>query len=490
MIKEYIRADDGSVLTPPTWVLPLSGRRFRECPGTASELCENASQSYGDATKEALRNRAKIERYNAERPETDYPERTLSPRDSRNASPSREKDAKQLNAFWVYRELNKSVEPLQSNYLRADNDNYGYDPDSVEGDAKKPLRDAEAEWEIRPSPEEMAALYDVPTVKYETRMVRTRGEPQLSEDGYLASPIWRDMIVPVSGDVWCIGFQKTRLLEYEDAARLSLAGLGIRRTRKQIDAYVDKIAKPETLDISDVAKHREWTLFRIGDLYFAPYRTKQFSRGEVVKYGSDGHMYPVKDEYGTPYGSKNKGSDDAAWVPRHPRTSESSVVMLSPAARAKQKANKDRPIPCPTPTADELEAFSLKLQANGKPANDNGHYDGLPYDVESADELQFGYAFGTTYTPPNDPEPFDDVVERKSLLAAVNARLSPQARLVANKVVCTEETETLAQSYEDVGAALATGRKKASVSTLKRHGKQALISAAKELDELFQDLAA
>jgi hypothetical protein len=37
------------------------------------------------------------------------------------------------------------------------------------------------------------------------------------------------------------------------------------------------------------------------------------------------------------------------------------------------------------------------MEANGKPANDNRKHDGLPYDVKSADELQFGYAFGTKY---------------------------------------------------------------------------------------------
>ena len=151
-------------------------------------------------------------------------------------------------------------------------------------------------------------------------------------------------------------------------------------------------------------------------------------------------------------------------------------------------ANKPKPVLCPPPTDEMLEAFRRKLEANGKPVNDN--YDGLPYDVESADELQFGYAFGKKYPETHGPEPFDDVVERKQTLAVLNARLSPQTRRVANMVVLTDETETLAQNQTDIGAALWTGRRNASVSTLKRHGKLAMANAAKELGKRFQELAA
>jgi hypothetical protein len=454
-----------------------------------SRLDTKVPAGLGDTAEEASRNRAKIERYNARRPEKAYPEHTMYPRDSRNASPTRKKDAAELNAFWDYRALNESAEPLQSNYLQADNDNFGYDPESVEGDAKQPLRSAEAEWEMRPSPEEMAARYSVPTVKYETRMVHTSDYPRLIEPGYCLTCGKTEMKIPVSGDVECVGFHKGRLREYEHAARMSLAGLTIRKTQKQINIYVDRILKPERLNISDVAMSRKWTLFRIGDLYFAPYRTKTFSRGEVVKYGSDGGMFPAKDEYGTPYGPKSKGSVADAWKPLHPRTSKSSVEMLSPAALAKQWANKNKPLPCPLPTDDELEVLRLMLQANGKPANDNKHYDGLPHDVESADELQFGYAFGTKYPEMSDPEPFDDVVLRKDFLAVLNARLSPEALRVANMTVQTDLTESLAQNRADVGAALAD-RKNASERTLMRNGDKALASGAKEIGAVLQDLAA
>ncbi len=465
------------------WV-PKPGKRYRNKWRDVVEP---------DLAEEAWRNRFRIERYNAEFPENENPEHTLWQRGSRNASPTRKKDAGQLNAFWDYRELNKSVEPLQSNYLQADNDNYD-DPEREEGDAEQPERDAEAELETRPGLNELVDRYSAPAVQYETQQVGLITGPRLSDCGYCMAPtssFIREMKIPVSGDVECIGFHKDRLLEYEHAARMSLAGLGIRRTRKQINAYVDKIAKPELLNISDVAKDRKWTIYQIGDLRFAPYRTKHHYRGQVTHYRDNGRWFRAKeDEYGTPYGPKSKGSDDAAWVPRHPRTSESSVVMLSPAALAKQWANEDKPLPCPLPTDEALEDSRRKLEANGKPANDNQHHDGLPYDMESADELQFGYAFGTKYPETSDPEPFDDVVERKSLLAALNARLSPQARRVAPMVVLTDETEMLAQTYEEVGVALHAGRRNASVSTLKRHGKLALANAAAEINKIRQELAA
>jgi hypothetical protein len=112
--------------------------------------------------------------------------------------------------------------------------------------------------------------------------------------------------------------------------------------------------------------------------------------------------------------------------------------------------------------------------------------------VASADELQFGYAFGkTSAADQEDSEPAEaHVVERKQFLAALNARLSPQARRVASMVVNTDETETLARSHLDVGAALATGRNIPSDRTLMRHGQKAIDDAAKEIGALLQELAA
>jgi hypothetical protein len=454
---------------------------------------------FGDTAEEARRNRFKIERYNAEYPEKENPEHTMYPRGSRNASLTRKRPARVLNPFWEY----KSSEPLQTNYLQADNDNNGYDPDSVEGDMKKPLRDAEAEWEMRPSPEEMAARYSVPTVQYKTRQVGLITGPKLSDCGYCmspTSPLIREMKIPVSGDVECIGISKVAISDYEDAARISLAVYELRQatfpkphwprameeTQEQIDTFVNRIAKRERINISDVDMSRKWSLFRIGELYFAPYGTETLFRGALFSYGSNGGMFPAKDKCGTPYGAKSKGSADQndkkdmakkGWQVLHPRT-EREVEYLSPADKARQLANKPKPVLCPPPTDDELQAFRLKMEANGKPGNDNRKHDGLPYDVKSRDELQFGHAFGATSAETKNPEPFD--VERQDFLAVFNAG-SPQARLVASMDVLTDEA---------VGAALWTGRMNASKSTLIRHGKKAKDDIAKELSSSFQELAA
>jgi hypothetical protein len=341
-----------------------------------------------DNAAETQRNRARIERYSAEFAESDNPEHTLWPRESRNASPSRKKDSRLLNAFMEYFELNKSFEPLQSNFLQADNDNFG-DPDWEEGDIKEPQRDAEAELENRPTVGELQKCYDGPSVQFETRRVNI-SDIRLSEDGYLCNPFpgtYRDLIVPVSGDVDCIGLRKDELLAIGDSARKALPKRGIRRTQKRLNDYVDIIERPGVIRISDVAKSRKWSIYRVGDLRFAPFRTKHHYCGQLTHYRVNDRWFRVKeDEYGTPYGPASKGSDERNWKALNPRSSYAGV---------------------------------------------------LPYTVDSADQLQFGYAFGKTSGQAIDNVPFDDVVERGQTLATLNDRISPQARRVANMVVST-----------------------------------------------------
>jgi hypothetical protein len=449
-----------------------------------------------DTTTEARCNRVKIKRYDAEFPESDNPEHTLWPRESRNSSPTHKKDAGLLNAFLEYFELNKSFESLQSNFLKADNDNFG-DPEWEEGDLKKPLRDPEAELETRPNYAELVACYDVPTVQYETRQVGLITGPKLGDCGYCmfpTSPLIHVMKIPVSGDVWCIGFNKDKLLEHDASARNALPTRGIRRTQNRINDYADRIEKPELLNISDVAMHRKWTIHQVGGLRFAPYRmvskTKISFKGTVTHYRANRRWRRAKeDKYGTPYGPQSKGSNPQFWKPLYPKKQKTKLVWLSPEEKAKQWANKAKPISCHMTADEALEAFRLKLLASGKPANDNQQYDGLPYDVESKDELQVGFAFGKAYAD-TPPERFDDAAERRQALAEINARLSPQARLVANMVVQTDETETLAKSYAEVGAALTTGRRKPSERTLMRHGQHAVNDTAKEIGAILQELAA
>ena len=490
----------------PALALILKSRRDTWVPAVLS-----------DTTEEVLRNRIRIERYNVERPEHEFPEHTMYVRDSRNASPTRIKTAGVLNAFWEYRELNKSPQPLQTNYLQADNDNFA-DRYREEGDAPlRPERDVEAEWEMRPSVDEIVDCYDMTTVKYETRMVHTSNYPRLIEPGYCLTCGKTEMKFPVSGDVEYIGQSTSTVPSLKVAAENSMDAYWKRqatepnpywpeakkKTKKQIDVFVDRITKPERLNIGDVDMSRKWTVFRIGDLYFAPYRTKTFFRGEVLKYGSNGRLYPAKDAYGTPKGTaiaitkeEDKERYGKYWAPRKPRTTKKLEDNRSPEEKAKQKAkqlaDRERRLPCPSLTEDMLKKFHLKLMANGKPANDDrAPYDGLPYNVESADELQYGYAFGTTYAAGHEPETADDVVERVHLLAAVNARLSSQAALVANMVVNTDRTETLAGSYLEIGAALAAGNDNMpSDRTLIRHAKAAVEDTAAEMSSIFQELAA
>jgi hypothetical protein len=228
----------------------------------------------GDTSEESSRNRDVIERYNIERPEKDYPEHTLYSRDPRNVSPTRTKSTKQLTAFWDYRDLNKSAESLQSNWGKADNDNHNY-ADREEGEEAQlvPVRDAEAELETHPGIEDLERIISSPAVEYETRQVGFVDGPKLSDCGYCMSPTSREIKFPVSGDVVCVGFRKDRVAEYEHAARMSLAGMTIKRTRKQINTYLYRIAKPERLGISAVDKTRPWSIWQMGDLRFATERS-------------------------------------------------------------------------------------------------------------------------------------------------------------------------------------------------------------------------
>ena len=268
------------------------------------------------------------------------------------------------------------------------------------------------------------ALCSKATVTYETRMVSTVDYPRLIEPGYCLTCGKTEMKIPVSGDVWCIGYRKDKLLEHDAAARNALPKRGIRRTQNRINDYADRIENPVLVNISNVAKHRKWTLFSIGGAFFAPYRTKLHYRGQLIHYtDSNGQKRVVKeDEHGTSKGPKDRGSDDKYWKPLNPRTPKNHVVKLSPAARAKQLANKTKPIERLPPTDEELEAFRLKLLVNGKPANDNQQHDGLPYDVMSKDELQFGFTFGRSYAD-TIPENSDDATDRKQTLTKPPAKL-------------------------------------------------------------------
>jgi hypothetical protein len=472
------------------WV-PAKGRRFRDIvksdwfwlfwqlwrfvdrtPFLADIGGNTVPEGLRDTTQEALRNRAKIERYSAEAPKNDS---EIFPRKPRNASPTREKDARRLNVWMEYRRPNGSLEPLQSSTERYD------DAEREEGDAEQPERSPDAELETRPTRNELVALYSVPNVQY------------MSEIGYCRAHAPSVIIYSgnYGGDVECIGFHKDiTLAECEDAARKSL---GINATQKRIDKFIERTFKKEVrLKIAEVDMSREWSIYQIGGLRFAPKRTKDY-RGQVVWRGAltsykdkNGIWRRVKvDESGTSYGPKFLGSanqkdeEDMArkgWAVLHPLTRKTREWPLSGEEIAEQWANKD--------VKEEKKCRKLYHRRLGL---DGPRRHPMPYDVK-CDLPGSGYAFAARYQSPEVPA--DDVVERGSRLRAVNAMLSPQGLLVANAVVLTDRTNELAQNQKEVGTLLWSGCKEASDITLIRLGKQAIQDTEDELSVIFQKLAA
>lgn len=161
-------------------------------------------------------------------------------------------------------------------------------------------------------------------------------------------------------------------------------------------------------------------IYRLGTLEFATekHKTRKSPRlGQLLRYSG----FRVKDAYGTPKGPKIRGSDPKWWNPLYPRSS-----FL-------------------------------------------GH---LPDDVESYDELQFGYCWGSHSEAPNDAQPFDDVVQRKLDRIRLRKRLSPNERRVLDMLVWTDNTDTLAESFADIGAAVLS--RPASWRTRHRYGQAAV----------------
>ena len=310
-------------------------RRLRKkprCNRTLSALrAVNVGLSVIDDSDQAARNRARIERYNVERPEHIRPEHTMYPRESRNASPTRKKDAGILNPFWEFRQLHVSSEPLQSNYMQPANENFSLVSFGDDNDVpRQPVCDVEAEWEIRPTANELIALYSSPTVTYEIRMVHVSDYPRMVEPGYCLICGKQEMKIPVGGDV---DWMRTNVPSRIGGLRLAV------------------------------------------DDQCTPYSPR---RGQVTHYRGGDRWFRSRDQYGTPYGPESKGSDEANWKPLCPRTT--AVAKGSPTIKAKQRGNRFNPTPCPM-TADEAYA---SWQANGRPGkcNQADRYDGLPFDVE------------------------------------------------------------------------------------------------------------
>jgi hypothetical protein len=402
-----------------TWVTALAKLDTWLPVGRSFLPKPNADAPIFDETDPAS-NRARIAEYNVKFPESKYPEHKIFPAAPRNSSLKRAKNPDALKALLWYMSLNESAEPLQSNYLQAaDNDNFYVERE--EGDPVQAAMGAEAEMEMRPSVQETLQRFD-------------------------------------DKDIECIGFR---------------------------NVPVGGVSTPERLSMADVDRKNPWAFYRIGGLQFAPCRTKHHWRGQLTHYrGTSGRWFPVKDELGTPKGPQQqcKGSDPKYWKPLAASTSNNSnVVKLSAVAKAKQEANRRKPLPCPMTPG---EAWALWLASGKKPANDNraAAYDGLPYKRAEPE-----CAFGASYTP-HEPE-HDDVVDRRETLSAVNARFSPEERCAVSMIVWTDDTDKIAKNLKDIGRACATGRPKAD-KTYERHGKQILEAVTGKMYPLLQELAA
>jgi hypothetical protein len=260
-----------------------------------------------------------------------------------------------------------------------------------------------------------------------------------------------------------------------------------RKTEKQIGIVVDRIAKPERLNINDVdksnPKNRPWSICRIGGLRFE-------SRGRLTHYvnaKNPNRWHRVKEDVaGTPRGPEFLGSanqkdeDDMAkkgWegflsTPKRKTT----MVWLSDKGKAEQWSNKEQWSYKSVPEKDMCRE-EYHRRKRGPPAVL------LPYDtpIELPNPV---YAFDSKYTLPE--EPADDVVERRSYLEAVKSMLTPRGLRVVNMVVLTDLTEELAPTYEGLGAMLCC--RNVSKSTLILLGKKAIQDTVGELSVIYQRL--
>jgi hypothetical protein len=448
-----------------------------------------------DAT--ALPSRTRQEQYRIDHPENDSEILTRKPR---NASPTREKDPLRLNAWAEYRRLNGSLEPLQTSYGKTDGDSYEYPDDAgTEGgekpEAKYPL---DSTFENRPSVEEMeACLANVVTM-------------------YPMTFLWHYIIVPVFHNIECIGFRKGIIHDLKPAAIESMGAFARRQAasrrlhwpvakyaydEKQIGIVVDRMEKPkqERLNVRDVDMSKPLSICRIGGLHFEP-------SGKLTHYqDKNGIKHWVKVDVprkarGPAYlGSANQEDNDDmrrnGWGPRIVAMRSTRMALLSGEEKAENFANEEVAkrwsraslrIQLRVPLKDESKLCrDIYHRSRRVPPRDSPmprRWLPAPYDTPVRRPLR-AYAFGKTYTLPK--EPADDVVERGSTLAAVNAMLSPQGLRVANAIVHTELTGELAPTREGVGAMFRDG----SMDTLRLRGNKAIDETADELILIFQKLA-
>jgi hypothetical protein len=264
-----------------------------------------------DETKTAAINRAKIAVYDAEFPQSTVPEHKIFGRASRNGSPQYGDET--LKSLGEYIDLHGSTEPLQSNFM---------------------IGQRSQEMEMRPSPEEMAEVWNDSSIKYEIRTISAA--PPLSQCGF-ATPFYTVMKIPVSGVVkyWV----KVKGVS-EDKLRSRRGNEG--ENQEKIDSEVKELATFERVSFKN--RGSRWALCSIGGMRFAPLRHTD-KNGRIVYIGQlmRNGAYDAQDKLVQPQALECPGSDKKFWAPLVPR----------------DQSNK-----------------------------------ALPYNVDSEDEMKFGYCFG------------------------------------------------------------------------------------------------
>ena len=380
--------------------------------------------------KEAQYNRARIDNYNIDFPQSENPDHEIFGREPRNGES--EYDDATLKDFQEYIDSHDSNEPLRSNWS-----------DSI--------YQRSSEMEMRPSPDEMAKIWNDPRITYEVRIV---GKSEHYK---------REMKIPVSGNIKYWSVPASERKRWEDIARKNVPWNMLpsderrwihRRLGRKVtnENTLEKIVneKAPAREVSFEERSKSWALCCLGSLKFAPRQYEKKGRtvyrGELTDHG----RYAVQDGLVTPQKLECPGSDKKFWKPLTPREESSRV---------------------------------------------------LPRDVNSEDELQIGYVADRRLNPPIEDEgsdPYKDTIvvepksettphtslEQKQMRDAVDRMLPTQSQRVANMFVTTP-----VKNYKEIGRAL-SGCNVLTDKTYERHGKIATNDALKDISAAFQTLAA
>jgi hypothetical protein len=288
------------------------------------------------------------------------------------------------------------------------------------------------EMEMRPSPEEMECIWDVPTIKYVTRQVGLITGPKLTDCGYCmspTSPLIREMKFPTSGTVkyWV---KSSKKLLSEKRLRRRLGNQGI--DQEAIDSEVELLSRLER--VSFESRGERWALCSIGGMQFARLRHTD-KNGRIVYIGqlTDNGPYAAQDKLVQPQALECPGSDNKFWAPLVPR----------------ELSNK-----------------------------------ALPYNVDSEDEMKFdNHSEPPKYVEPSDGNNPHVILEKKQMRDASVRLLAPQSLRVSDALL------GLAKNREEIGRALEDDQT-LHEKTYERRGKLALDKALEDIRKVRQELAA